>query len=111
MNNDSVKMLLAFAGGAVAGAVAGILLAPDKGSETRKKIINRAKDMSTDLTDAAMDKYDEFMEWKNNLMGEAEQAAANVKDKVGEKVRKAENAVNKVADRLSQEEKLRSSDI
>ncbi|MES2689840.1 MAG: YtxH domain-containing protein, partial [Bacteroidota bacterium] len=56
MNNDSLKTVLAFLGGAVAGVAVGILLAPDKGSETRKKIISRTKDLGTDLSDAAMEK-------------------------------------------------------
>jgi gas vesicle protein len=35
--------------GAVAGAIAGILLAPDKGSETRKRFMNKADEFSDNL--------------------------------------------------------------
>lgn len=38
MNNRANETLLAFLVGAVTGVMAGILLAPDKGSETRRKI-------------------------------------------------------------------------
>lgn len=109
MNNDSVKTLLAFLGGAVAGAAIGILLAPDKGSETRKKIVNRAKDMGNDLTDAAMNKYDEFMDWKNSLMGDAEDAVAKAKSNM----RKAEDTVKEtVNEHLNKAgEKLKSSNV
>jgi len=48
MNNSS-KLLLAFAAGAVAGAVAGILLAPDKGSETRRKMREGGEKLADDL--------------------------------------------------------------
>ena len=42
MNNTS-KILAALAIGVAAGAVIGILFAPDKGSETRKKISDQGK--------------------------------------------------------------------
>lgn len=37
------KILLGILGAAAAGVIAGMLIAPDKGSETRKKIKNKAK--------------------------------------------------------------------
>jgi len=42
--NDTGKIILAFAAGALAGAIAGVLLAPDKGSETRRKMAEGIKD-------------------------------------------------------------------
>lgn len=41
--NNTGKIVTAVAAGAVAGAVLGILFAPDKGSETRKKINEQGK--------------------------------------------------------------------
>lgn len=40
----NVGLLIAFAGGAVAGAVIGLMLAPDKGKNTRHKIYEFAHD-------------------------------------------------------------------
>ena len=37
--------------GAAAGAVAGILFAPDKGTETRKKIAQKADDLKKNILD------------------------------------------------------------
>jgi gas vesicle protein len=37
--------------GAAAGAIAGILLAPDKGSETRRKFSQKAKELKDSLPD------------------------------------------------------------
>ena len=48
MNNTS-KILTAFAIGAAVGGVLGILFAPDKGSETRRKINEQGKKLSEDL--------------------------------------------------------------
>lgn len=113
MNNDSVKTVLAFVGGAIAGAAIGILLAPDKGSETRKKIASKAKDLGNDLSDAAMDKYDEFLTWKNNLMSDAEdsvkKAGQNVKSAVNQHLNKAETTVRNGMERA--ENKLKQTDL
>ncbi len=40
---ENTKVMLALFGGLVAGAALGILLAPEKGSETRRKIAEAAK--------------------------------------------------------------------
>jgi gas vesicle protein len=54
MNNTS-KIFTAFAIGATAGIIAGILFAPDKGSETRKKIKGQGKRIVDDLKDKIED--------------------------------------------------------
>jgi gas vesicle protein len=51
---NSGKILLAVLGGLVAGVTLGILFAPDKGSETRKKV--------KDMADKAKDKVKETAE-------------------------------------------------
>ncbi len=43
---DFSKVMLSFIVGALAGAAAGLLLAPDKGINTRKKIKNSINDLS-----------------------------------------------------------------
>ena len=46
---NSGKIVLGALAGLAAGAVLGILLAPDKGSETRKKIAKKGKDVADDV--------------------------------------------------------------
>lgn len=47
--NKSAKVATAFAAGAAAGAALGVLFAPDKGSETRKKINQKSKKLTSGI--------------------------------------------------------------
>lgn len=49
--NDTTKILAAFAAGALVGAIAGVLFAPDKGSETRKKISEQGRRLAGSMKD------------------------------------------------------------
>lgn len=52
---SSTKVVLGIIAGASIGAIAGILFAPDKGSATRKKIIDQTNDLRSILNDWATD--------------------------------------------------------
>jgi gas vesicle protein len=45
------KVLLGVLAGVAAGALLGILFAPDKGYETRKKIVKKGQDYADELTE------------------------------------------------------------
>jgi gas vesicle protein len=47
--NNTGKIITALAAGIAAGAILGVLFAPDKGSETRKKINDQGKKLADDL--------------------------------------------------------------
>lgn len=47
--NKNMKVLIAFAAGAIAGVVAGILLAPAKGADTRKGLAEKGKKFADKL--------------------------------------------------------------
>ena len=94
--NDTSKTILAFVGGALAGAAVGILLAPDKGSSLRRKIKDRAQELSGDLTEAADEKYQEFKAWKNKIREKAEDGVEQAREKVDRVRRNAEERVDHV---------------
>lgn len=57
-SNDGAKLIGAMLLGVAIGGALGILFAPDKGSETRKKISTKGND----LTSAIKDKFGEFVD-------------------------------------------------
>ncbi|HEY6063280.1 MAG TPA: YtxH domain-containing protein [Chitinophagaceae bacterium] len=87
--NNSGKILAAVAAGIAAGAVLGILFAPDKGSETRRKIseqgkkmadgikvkINQGKEKFEDLKERGKEKFDDLKERFEHKKNEKEEFA------------------------------------
>jgi gas vesicle protein len=74
MKKSTSNFLIGVLIGAAGGAIAGVLYAPDKGSETRKKI----KDKADHLKDDVSEKFDEIKkqveETVDHLKGVAKEA-------------------------------------
>jgi gas vesicle protein len=84
---SKAKLLTGILAGAAAGAVLGILLAPDKGSETRKKIAKKGNDLSGSVKDGFTKFGDTVSEKYRNIKGDA-------KDMM-DKAKNAENEVTR----------------
>jgi gas vesicle protein len=76
---NSSKVLLGILGGVAAGALMGVLFAPEKGSKTRKKIMNKAnggvdvlKDKFDSMLESMNEKYENIWQAKEELISEGE---------------------------------------
>jgi gas vesicle protein len=70
---NSSKVLLGVLGGMAAGALVGILFAPDKGSKTRKKIVYKSKNFADDLKEKFEDLYEDVTDQYESLLHDAKE--------------------------------------
>ncbi len=79
-SNNVGKIIGAVLIGAAIGGILGVLFAPDKGSKTREKIMDKGHDLS----DAVKEKFNSLV---SDLKREAQHTADNVKSAVKEEAR------------------------
>ena len=78
----SSKILVGFLAGAAVGALAGILFAPDKGSNTRRKIA----DKSGDIKDSVKNSYNDFVDGVKQTYAGAKEEAEDFANKAKAKL-------------------------
>lgn len=85
-SNDTVKLVGAVLIGAAVGAALGILFAPDKGSNTRKKLMGGAKDLADDFKQKMKDEATAFRNRADELEGLAEGKISEESDYLKQRV-------------------------
>jgi gas vesicle protein len=83
------KAALGFLAGAAAGAILGILFAPEKGEETRKKISRKTGDLGDslkttfgDFIDGLTSKYEDVKQDASGIYEKGREKAGNMKAEV-----------------------------
>jgi gas vesicle protein len=96
----SVKILLGVLVGMVSGVLVGILFAPEKGSDTRKKISKKQEDYAN----AFKEKFNQFLD---NLSEKSKRIGEKASDiVVDEKIKSEENKKNVITATESNDQKV-----
>lgn len=84
---NTTKIIAALAAGVMAGTVIGVLFAPDKGSETRKKVSDEGKKLAQSLKEKLNRMKEKSDEVANNIqasINELEQKAEIMREKMNQ---------------------------
>ena len=84
MNDSSGKVIAGFLIGAAVGAVAGLLLAPEKGSVTRKKIADKASETGNSVKETLSEKLDDLKEFVASKLDKVKDKMSEFEDSVKE---------------------------
>jgi gas vesicle protein len=82
MGNSNSKIMIGFLAGAAAGVLAGILFAPDKGTETRKKISKK----SGEAADSLKHKFNDFVDGLKETYATAKESVDDAAEKGNMKI-------------------------
>ena len=66
---SSSKVIISFLVGAAIGGALGVLLAPDKGAETRRKIVEKGSDLGDSISEFGGTIKDKFNQMMNGAKG------------------------------------------
>jgi len=88
---DTGKILLGVLAGVAAGAVLGILFAPDKGTETRRKISTKSGDIKDDLKE----NFNEFVDSVSDKFNSAKEGVSDFAEHMKSKTEGAEKEAKK----------------
>jgi gas vesicle protein len=79
MMNDNGKLLGTLLLGVAAGAAIGVLFAPERGSETRRKLVGNAEDLVDQLSTKINEGKRALVDMKDRAVGKAEELKETAK--------------------------------
>ncbi|MDR2285451.1 MAG: YtxH domain-containing protein [Sphingobacterium sp.] len=83
---DSGKVVAALLAGLAAGAVLGVLFAPEKGTETREKINESLADLGDALKERAEEQLDQLNDFKEKVLAMVKSKVSNAEAFVDEEI-------------------------
>jgi len=84
--NENGKVVAALLAGLAAGAVIGLLFAPEKGSETRDKLNDSLTDLGDVLKERAEEQFDQLNELKEKLVSLVKSKAAQAESALDDEI-------------------------
>jgi gas vesicle protein len=84
-SKSTAKIIVAIVAGALTGAALGILFAPHKGSKTRRKLINGAKDLVEDIGEKIKEGVSSLISKAEDIEELAEEKAQDIVNNVKQK--------------------------
>lgn len=82
--NSTSKTILAVMGAAAVGAIIGMLVAPEKGSDLRRKITDATGDWTSQLSDLLAQGKEQLNNLKNKATSEASKYASEGQERLNE---------------------------
>jgi gas vesicle protein len=79
--NSTSKVILALVGAAAAGAIIGLLVAPEKGSDLRKKITDTAGDWTSQLNQLLASGKEQLNNLKESVASQTEDYTAETAER------------------------------
>ena len=84
--NENGKIVTALLAGLAAGAVLGLLFAPDKGSETRDKISDSLSDLGDELKERADEQFGQLNDLKEKIVTALKRKGAAVESIIDDEI-------------------------
>ncbi|MFD1771374.1 YtxH domain-containing protein [Sphingobacterium suaedae] len=84
--NENGKIVTALLAGLAAGAVLGLLFAPDKGSETREKLNESLADLGEAIKERAEEQFDQLSDLKEKLMAAVRTKASKAESAIDDEI-------------------------
>ncbi|MCT1532316.1 YtxH domain-containing protein [Sphingobacterium daejeonense] len=84
--NDNGKIVTALLAGLAAGAVLGIIFAPEKGSETREKLNESLTDLGDAIKERAEEQFDQLSDFKDKLVAAVKSKLGRAEDAIDEEI-------------------------